>query len=286
MNQSVSTAAPPQPDSTSWRVRALALVIGVVNHSLFLFAIGSMAIALWTGMNLGIGRLEGTAALVANLLLLLQFPLIHSALLSKRGSRLLVNLFPAPHGRTLITTTYAISASLQLTATFWLWSPSGVTVWQPQGLALGVHVALFAASWLFLIKAIHDSGVAVQSGLLGWWALFRGRAPQYPTFATRGTFAICRQPIYLAFALLLWTAPGWTLDRLLLAAGWTAYCVIGPLLKERRYVARHGDAYRAYQSRVSYFLPLAATTLKPHHQISAPRDNSRVLPPNRPITLP
>lgn len=248
----VATAAA----APSWRLRALALLIGILNHTLFASAIGSMALALWTGMNLGRGTFEGTALVVADLALVLQFPLIHSALLSKRGTRLLTGLFPAPHGRTLVTTTYAISASLQLLLTFWLWSPSEIVLWEPTGVAFAIQVGLFAAAWLFLTKAIHDSGISVQSGLLGWWALFRGRAPRYPTFATRGTFAICRQPIYLAFALLLWTAPSWTLDRLLLASAWTAYCVIGPLLKERRYLARHGDEYRAYQRRVAYFLPL------------------------------
>ncbi len=102
----VSTAAATAAAAPSWRLRALALLIGLVNHSLFLSAIGSMALALWTGMNLGRGTFEGTALILANLTLVLQFPLIHSALLSKRGTRLLTSLFPAPHGRTLVTTTY------------------------------------------------------------------------------------------------------------------------------------------------------------------------------------
>ncbi len=118
-----------------------------------------------------------------------------------------------------------------------------------------MHTAFFAAAWVFLLKAIVDGGLATQTGALGWWAVFRGRAPRYPTFATRGTFALCRQPIYLAFALLLWTAPTWTLDRPLLGLLWSAYCVFGPRLKERRYLAWHGTAYRAYQERVAYFLP-------------------------------
>src|SRR5690606_19742591 len=111
--------------------------------------------------------------------------------------------------------------------------------------------------WLFLGKAILDSGPAVQSGFLGWWSLFRGVRPRYPAFAERGTFAVCRQPIYLAFALLLWTAPTWTVDRLLLGAGWTAYCLVGPVHKELRSLRRHGDAYRAYQRRVPYMIPFS-----------------------------
>ncbi|MEZ5962940.1 MAG: isoprenylcysteine carboxylmethyltransferase family protein [Planctomycetota bacterium] len=230
-------------------------MFGVVNHALFAFAIGSMAVALWTGLEIGRGSLHGPTAALVNSALVVQFPLVHSALLGQHGGRWLALALGHRHGRTLVTTSYATAASLQLLATFWLWSPSHLILWQPAGLALWLHAALFGACWIFLVRAIFDSGVSVQSGLLGWWSVFRGQPPRYPSFATRGTFAYCRQPIYLAFALILWTAPDWTVDRIALAGAWTTYCVLGPLLKERRYERRHGDAYRAYQRRVAYFLP-------------------------------
>lgn len=238
-------------------VRSQALLFGVVNHALFVFAIGSMAVALWSGLEFGRGTLHGAAAVLANSALILQFPLLHSFLLGARGGHWLAASLGRKYGRALVTTSYATSASLQLLATFWLWSPSHTWSWQPTGVALWLHAAAFAACWIFLARAILDSGVAVQSGLLGWWSVFRGKSPRYPTFATHGTFAFCRQPIYLAFALILWTAPTWTLDRLALATAWTAYCVLGPLLKERRYRRRHGDDYLAYQRRVAYFIPLS-----------------------------
>jgi protein-S-isoprenylcysteine O-methyltransferase Ste14 len=68
-------------------------------------------------------------------------------------------------------------------------------------------------------------------------------------------FRACRQPVYLAFALTLWTGPVLTLDRLVLAVAWTAYSLVGPLFKERRYVERFVDAYRNYQAQVPYMLP-------------------------------
>jgi protein-S-isoprenylcysteine O-methyltransferase Ste14 len=237
-------------------VAVLALAFGVVNHVLFAAAIASMATALWTGLGTGRGAWHGPPAAVANLLLVLQFPLLHSALLGRHGRRWLSRVFPGDYGRTLVTTSYATTASLQLLLVFWLWSPSGIVVWRPAGWLLVVHGGVFAACWLLLSKAIIDSGIALQSGALGRWVVFRGRPPRYPAFATAGTLALCRQPIYLAFASILWTAPTWTPDRILLAVAWTAYCVLGPRRKERRYLARHGDAYRRYQSRVAYFLPL------------------------------
>lgn len=236
-------------------IRLLALVLGIVNHGLFAAAIASMALALWTGLAIGQGSLDGTAAVIANLALLVQFPIVHSLLLSRPGSRLLERVFPAPYGRALVSTTYASITSLQLLLVFWAWSPSGIVYWAPQGLALGACALCFAGAWAYLIVAIVDGGLSLQTGLLGWWSVFRGRPPRFPSFAQHGTFAACRQPIYLGFALVLWTAPSWTPDRIALASLWTAYCVLGPLHKERRLLARHGDAYRAYRERIPYFLP-------------------------------
>jgi len=55
--------------------------------------------------------------------------------------------------------------------------------------------------------------------------------------------------------LILWTAPVWTPDRLLLCVVWTLYCWLGPLLNEQRDLRFEGDRFRRYQSPVPYWLP-------------------------------
>jgi methanethiol S-methyltransferase len=72
---------------------------------------------------------------------------------------------------------------------------------------------------------------------------------------TRGLFRVIRQPIYVAFALTLWAVPVWTPDQLALALSLTAYCLLAPRLKERRFAARYGDRFHAYQAAVPYALP-------------------------------
>jgi protein-S-isoprenylcysteine O-methyltransferase Ste14 len=72
---------------------------------------------------------------------------------------------------------------------------------------------------------------------------------------TTGLFRIIRQPIYVAFALTLWTVPVWTPDQLVLAIAFTAYCLFAPKLKERRFEKRYGDRFRDYQKDVPYVLP-------------------------------
>lgn len=235
---------------------AIALLYGALNHGLFLVAIAAMVAALHGGMQVGRGRLDGAAAFTANLLLALQFPLLHSFLLSRRGRGGLALLAPRDCARTLAPTVFTTLASAQLLATLLLWSPSGIVLRDPQGLERGAFTVAFAASWLFLIKALHDARLPIQTGSIGWVALLRGRAPDFGPFPTDGLFRACRQPVYLAFALTLWTGPVLTLDRLLLALLWTGYCVVGPLHKERRYLANYGAAYARFRREVPYLLPV------------------------------
>lgn len=79
--------------------------------------------------------------------------------------------------------------------------------------------------------------------------------PVFPDMPTTGLFCVVRQPIYVAFALTLWTVPVWTPDQLVLASVLTAYCLLAPLHKERRLAARHGDEFARYRARVPYALP-------------------------------
>jgi protein-S-isoprenylcysteine O-methyltransferase Ste14 len=244
------------PRAIDPRVRVFyALGWGLATHLLFAFAILSMLAALYGGLQIGIGRFHGTAAVVANALLALQFPLLHSWLLTVRGGRLLARLAPRALGRDLAPTTFAAVASLQLIATFWLWSPSDRVVDAPSGAMLFAWRVVFAASWVLLVKALYDAGLALQTGFVGWSAVLRGRRPEHKPFPTHGLFRCCRQPVYLGFAATLWTGPVHTLDGLSLALLWTTYCVLGPLHKERRYLSWYREQYAAYQDRVPYFLP-------------------------------
>lgn len=234
---------------------ALALAAGLACHAIFAAAVMAMVLAMFVGMSAGFGRVPWPWAALANAALLLQFPLAHSMLLTGRGARLLARLGPGAHGATLASTTYAIIASLQLLALFALWTPSGIVWWRAQGLAFWALCAAYATSWLLLAKASFDAGAEVQSGALGWMSLLARIRPVYPGLPTLGLFRFVRQPIYLAFALTLWTVPVWTPDQLVLASALTAYCLLAPLHKERRLAARHGDEFARYRARVPYALP-------------------------------
>jgi len=235
--------------------RAVAVTWGLACHLAFAAGVGAMMVGLYTGMTLGRGPWHGWRAGLADSALVLQFVVLHSVMLAPRGRRWLARLAPLGLGEALGTTTYAFLASLQLVVTFVLWSPLGPVWVRPHGATVVVLTVAYAGAWLLVLKTMADAGLALQTGFLGWSAVARGRAPRYAAFAPRGTFRWVRQPIYVAFALTLWTAPVWTPDHLILALGWTAYCLLGPRLKERRYLAAHGDRYARYRRLVPYWIP-------------------------------
>lgn len=237
---------------------ALALLFGFLCHLIFAAAVLSMVAAMFFGMSESLGRVPYPGAILANLALIVQFPLVHSFLLSKKGGKVLSALVPGPHGGTLSTTTYAIVASLQLFALFVFWTPSGIVWYRAEGGALVLICLAYAASWLFLLKASFDAGAEVQSGALGWMSLLGKVKPVFPPMPTLGLFRMIRQPIYVGFALTLWTVPVWTPDQLVLALAFTAYCLLAPRLKERRFAQRYGATFDRYRERTPYVVPRVA----------------------------
>ena len=234
---------------------ALALCIGVLCHATFAAGVLAMIVMMFFGLSQSLGTVPWPMAALANAALIAQFPLAHSLLLTGPGGRFLARLIPGPHGKTLATTTYAIIASAQLLALFALWTPSGIVWWRAEGAVFWAVVAAYGASWLILLKASFDAGAEVQSGALGWMSLMARIRPVFPDMPTQGLFRVIRQPIYVAFALTLWTVPVWTPDQLVLAISFTAYCLLAPRLKERRFAARYDSRFDHYRAAVPYAVP-------------------------------
>lgn len=252
----------------SRRTVALATLYGVLCHLTFVVAVATMIVVLGTGMTAGLGRLPAPWSWIADAALLLQFPVIHTALLSRRGGALMRRPFPGVLGTRLMPTTYALLASVQTLALFAGWTPIGHVLWRAHGALLIVFLVAYAASWLILGKAILDAGAGLQTGLIGWRAAVQGAPPAYPPMPTRGLFTWCRQPIYLGFALTTWTTPTVTPDGLAVALVLTGYCVVGPLFKEARFRKRFGAPFVAYQAATPYWIPRRP-------RLSAPSDGGQ-----------
>lgn len=233
----------------------IALVWGLVCHTAFAVAIVAMFVGVRSGLASGFGAWHGPFGLAANAALVLQFPVLHSYLLDARGRRWLERLAPRAIARELAPTIFATIASLQVLLTFVAWSPTGVVLARPLGGAAIAADAVYVGAWLLLVRSIHDAGMANQTGFVGWSSVVRKRPLDFGPFPTHGLFRLCRQPVYLSYSLMLWAAPVRTPDGLALASAWTTYCLIGPLLKEKRYLRWFGQAYEAYRRATPYFLP-------------------------------
>lgn len=236
--------------------RFVAVIYGVLCHLSFAAGVVTMMVAMYFGMSRSLGTIAPPWNWLTNAALVAQFPIGHSLLLTTRGRRLLARLAPLGAGGTLSSTTYVTIAALQVFALFAFWSPTGTIWWQASGASLVGMSLLYALSWLLLGKSMLDAGLGLQTGSLGWLALFRGVKPVYPPMPVRGLFRFTRQPIYVSFTLTLWTVPTWTPDQLALAVTLTAYCLIAPLLKEARFRRIYGPAFDRYASEVPYWLPL------------------------------
>jgi methanethiol S-methyltransferase len=237
------------------RQKSVAVIWAVLCHATFAVAVAMMIYVMYTGMQAGWGTLRGPWRWVANALLILQFPLLHSFLLSWPGRPWLKWLAPAGLGEPLATTTYVTIASLQVILLFALWSPGGIVWWEAEGASRIFLSLLYATAWLLLFKSMADAGLGLHMGAIGWRAVWKNVKPVYPPMPSTGLFRLCRQPIYVSFALTLWTVPVWTPDQLFLAVSLTCYCLIGPLFKEARFKRMYRAEFENYRRQVPYWLP-------------------------------
>jgi protein-S-isoprenylcysteine O-methyltransferase Ste14 len=210
-----------------------------------------MVAGMYGGMTGGMGRVPWPWAAASNAALLAAFPAAHSFLLARRGRAVLAKV----GGPDLSTTTFALVAAVGLALLFLLWTPSGIVWWRSAGAMRAVLTVLCAASWLLLFRSMREAGLALQTGALGWMAVARGRRPRHPPLPTRGLHGLCRQPIYVAFALTTVTVPTWTPDQAVVAAVLGGYCVLGPRRKEARFERLFGEEFRRYRAAVPYWLP-------------------------------
>lgn len=237
------------------RIKTWAICYGAFCHLTFLVAGLSMFFTILTGFIYSFGSLEGLGALVANIFLLLQFPIGHSFFLTNKGMKFLDLLAPKDYAKTLRTTIYATLASLQLIALFIFWSPSNMVVWKVDYPLNLFMVILNFLSWALLTIASIQAGYQLQTGSLGWVSLYKNERLRYPCMPKNGLFSLIRQPIYFAFCLVLWSSPMMTLDLFIVAVSYSSYCFFGPFFKELRFGRLYGQEFEAYKSRTPYFLP-------------------------------
>jgi methanethiol S-methyltransferase len=115
-------------------------------------------------------------------------------------------------------------------------------------------VLLGTAALLFFLGARHYDA----RQLLGIKQIQEGTSGKAITASgkldTSGILGMIRHPWYAGGILLVWARP---LDVSVIIVNiiLTAYLIIGTVLEEKKLVREFGDEYRAYQARVSTFIP-------------------------------
>ena len=235
--------------------KVIAIIYGLFCHGIFVAAGLLMFFTLFFGFSTQITPFEKFSGLTVNIILLLQFPLLHSFLLSKKGKMFLRLFYSRRFSGKLDTTIYATIASAQLFLLFFFWKPSGILLWKAEGVFYILLTFCYLLGWLLLTVSSFQAGLSVQTGALGWVSVFRNINVKYPNMPNFGLFRIIRHPIYFSFSIILWASPYFTVDKIIVAIIYTFYCVSAPLFKERRFVAIYGEKFLKYRARTPYFIP-------------------------------
>ena len=239
-----------------------ALLYGAVCHGLFLIAGLLMFVSLYSGFSWKFLPNFSFSSYLLNIFLIIQFPFFHSLLLTRFGKKILRWFYSAEFKDKLDTTVYASIASFQLIILFAFWQSSGVLLWVAEGSFFYILSGGYLVGWFLLSISSIQAGFGVQTGSLGWIAVYKETEVRFPDMPTRGLFKIIRHPIYLSFAIILWISPYLTLDKVVIGFFYVLYCYFAPRLKEKRFLRIYGERFRNYQSTTPYFIPRIKTFLR------------------------
>ena len=242
-------------DLSNLKTKIISIMYGVVCHVTFVISGLCMFWVLYNGFTVSLGSVSYPLSIIINILLLLQFPILHSFLLTNSGRRVLRFFAPTKYADTLETTIYATIASIQLLVLFLLWSPSNILIYDLKYPFNVLNFLFFILGWILLGISSFQAGYKVQTGSLGWTSMFLSEKPKFPPMPINGLFKLIRQPIYFSFCIVLWTSPTMTIDLFFLAFFYSLYCFFSPLLKEKRFTKLYGEAFLRYKKNTPYFFP-------------------------------
>lgn len=197
-------------------------------------------------------RMDGLAALVIDVVLLLLWGLQHSLMARARFKAVCACWIPAPLERSV----YVLVSSLMLALLMAAWQPLGGVLWRwDSAWAQALVWTLFGLGWLITASATMVTNHAELLGLRQCWSYVRGRVHQ-PVALTEGLwYRWVRHPMMLGLLLAFWSVPVMQGGQFLFALGMSAYVLIGIHFEERALAQSLGPAYTAYQQRTARLIP-------------------------------
>lgn len=193
------------------------------------------------------------AAVLIDLALIAAFGLQHSVMARPGFKRRWTRIVPEPVERG----TFVLASTLAVGLLLWQWRPiTTPVIWSAtDGAAILALAALSWAGWGLVLLSTFLLDHFELFGLRQPWAQLTGRRIPAQAFRTPLLYRHVRHPLYLGFVIAFWATPRMTAGRLLLAAGFTAYILVGIWFEERDLVAQFGERYRLYRRQAGMLLP-------------------------------
>lgn len=179
-----------------------------------------------------------------NLVLLANFTVGHSYLLTTNGRAMVQKIAPAK----MFNTVYSLHASITLLIMMYFWRPLPGVIWNLDGIGKDVMIVFYFVSWIFMTWSIAATGALKHNGIEQWWNTLFDKSTRY-SLLHGGPYYICRHPIYFSFLGMIWFCPKMSSSHLLLAISWSFYIVLGTFWKEQRLLTN--KSYKEYAQMVS-----------------------------------
>ena len=220
-------------------------VTGLV--ALILLTLGTLPV---TG---GLLALRGDLSRTAfNLGLVAAFGVQHAAMASAGFKRWFRRALPATVERLTLTA----MAGLLVVVLVWLWQPLPARLWHAETVVLRhALLGLCAAGWSYLLLATFAIDHFELFGVKQAWRYLTGKPTPEPALRVTLMYRFDRHPIMTGVLVGIWSAPTMTLDRLVMALGFTGYIIVGVAIEERALRLKHGVAYERYARRVRSIVP-------------------------------
>ena len=226
-----------------------AYTVGV--SGLVALILATLEILPFTG---GPVSIDGTAGRIAfNLGLISLFGIQHAIMARPAFKRRWTQIIPAAAERS----TFVALAGILMGAIVGLWQPLPEVLWAAgDGAPRYALLSLCAFGWAYLLAATFAIDHFELFGLRQVWRGLKGNSTPSPSFQARFMYRFDRHPIMTGVLIGLWSAPTLTVERLVLALGFTAYIIVGVTIEERDLRRLHGGAYQGYAKRVRTVIPL------------------------------
>ncbi len=232
--------------------RGLLAAYGLSAYAIFL---GAFAVFIGFIENLGLPRsidvgpdTPPLAAAALDVGLVALFGVQHSVMARAGFKRAFARLVPEAAQRS----TFVLVSSLLLLLIAAAWRPIPAVLaaapgpaWRAALMAFSLFGVALVLAASFLIDHWEFAGLRQSLGL----------APRPDEFRASSIYRWVRHPLYLGLLIAFWSAPVYTVGRVLFAGSMTVYILAGATLEERDLLRHFGETYAIYRKRVAMLIP-------------------------------